>query len=293
VIVRSMTGYGRAATAVDRGPPGTRVTVEIRSTNHRGFDAKIRSDEPDAYCDAEMTRALRAVVERGAVTVGIHGERPGSGGLDVDRIRDTLAALERIRREAALPVPVDLATVSAFLSMADGGRSALHGEDMWSVLRPAFDAALAELLETRAREGAALRADMVSRLNHFQTVAEAIDAAVKPIPARFAHRLQERLAALHDAPGFDAGRVAQEVALMAERLDVSEELVRLRVHLDRFRDLLDADGSVGRKLDFVIQEMGREINTIGSKAQDAIVASQVIDGKAELEKIREQAQNIE
>jgi uncharacterized protein (TIGR00255 family) len=288
-----MTGYGRGSTAVDRGSSGTRLTVEIRSTNHRGFDAKIRSDEPDAYCDAEITRALRAVVERGAVTVGIHGERPAGGGLDLDRIRDTHTVLERIRREAGLEAPVDLATVGAFLSVADRGRSALHGEEMWRVLRPAFEAALSELLATRAREGTALRIDLLSRLSQVRTITEAIESAVKPIPARFAHRLEERLAALHGAPGFDPGRVAQEVALMAERLDVSEELVRLRVHLDHFRDLLEADASVGRKLDFVIQEMGREINTIGSKAQDATVASQVIDGKAELEKIREQAQNIE
>ena len=97
-----MTGYGHASAPVDRGPPGTRVTVEIRATNHRGFDLKIRSDEPDAYCDAEITRALRNVVERGAVTVGVHGDRPVGGGLDVDRIRDTHAALDRIRREVGL-----------------------------------------------------------------------------------------------------------------------------------------------------------------------------------------------
>ncbi len=291
--MRSMTGYGRAAAGVGETSSSGRLTVEVRSVNHRGLDVKIRSDRSDAYCDVEITRAVRAIVDRGTVTIGIRDERPGGGALDVDRIRRTHAALERIRREADLPTPVDLATVAAFLSDAGTGENPLHGEDMWRVLRPIVEAALAELLETRNREGAALRADLAARLAHFDAIVVLVESAVKPVPARFAQRLGERLAALRDTPGFDPGRVAQEVALMAERLDVTEELVRLRTHLDHFRVLLDADVPVGRKLDFVIQEMGREINTVGSKAQDALVAAQVIEGKAELEKIREQAQNIE
>jgi uncharacterized protein (TIGR00255 family) len=293
VPMRSMTGYGRAAVDADLSSTSFRLTIEIRSVNHRGFDLKIRSDEPDAYCDVEITQAVRAVVERGTVTVAVRTERPGGGVLDVDRIREMHGALERIRREAGLTVPVDLATVAAFLSDREAPRSLLRGEEMWRALHPAVDLALAQLLETRSREGGALGVDLSRRLDGFQTIVEAIELAVKPIPARFAKRLDDRLAALRDAPGFDPGRAAQEVALMAERLDVSEEMVRLRTHLDHFRELLDTEESVGRKLDFVIQEMGREINTLGSKAQDATVAAAVIDGKAELEKIREQAQNIE
>jgi uncharacterized protein (TIGR00255 family) len=183
--------------------------------------------------------------------------------------------------------------VAAFLSNREAPRPLLGGEDMWRALRPAVDAALAQLIETRAREGAALGLDLSGRAQKLQAIVEAIELAVKPIPARFARRLDDRLAALRDVPGFDPGRAAQEVALMAERLDVSEEMVRLRTHLDHFRALLRTEVPVGRKLDFVIQEMGREINTVGSKAQDAAVAARVIEGKAELEKIREQAQNIE
>lgn len=291
--MRSMTGYGRGAAVVDGAGSSIRMAVEVRSVNHRGFDLKIRSDRSDAFCDAEITRAVRAVVDRGTVTIGIRDERPAGGALDVDRIRQTHAALDRLRREAGLPEPVDLATVAAFLADAGSGGNPLHGEELWRVLRPIVDAALAELLETRAREGAALRTDLAARLDQFQEIVAAVEIAVKPVPARFAQRLGERLVALRDTPGYDPGRVAQEVALMAERLDVSEELVRLRTHLDHFRVLLDAQVAVGRKLDFVIQEISREINTVGSKAQDAAVAAQVIEGKAELEKMREQAQNIE
>jgi uncharacterized protein (TIGR00255 family) len=289
-----MTGYGQAATDSGRSGSSVRMTVEIRSVNHRGFDLKLRSDQPDGFCDAEIARAVRGRIERGTVAVSIREERSAAGSLNVGRIREIYAALERIRSEIGIVQPVDLGTVAAFLSTSDGSSgNPLRGETMWRVLQPAVEAALTELVATRTTEGQALRADLVARLAVVAKIVDAIELGVKPIPSRFARRLEERLAALRDAPGFDPGRAAQEVALMAERLDVSEELVRLRTHLEHFRGLMDQDIPVGRKLDFVIQEIGREINTIGSKAQDAAVAAHVIDGKAELEKIREQAQNIE
>ena len=288
-----MTGYGRATVDVARGASSIRVAVEIRSVNHRGFDLKIRADEPDAYCDVEIARVVHAAVERGAVTVAIRDERPSAGLLDVERIRDTRAALERIRAEAGLAAPVDLATVAAFLASTGGARALPRGEDLWQVLSAPVAAALAELGRNREREGAALRQDLVDRSARLGEVVVQIEGGVGGLPGRFAKRLEDRLAAVRDTPGFEPGRIAQEIAILAERLDVTEELVRLRTHLAHFRGLLDAAGPVGRKLDFVIQEIGRELNTVGSKAQDAGVAAAVIDGKAELEKIREQAQNME
>jgi uncharacterized protein (TIGR00255 family) len=288
-----MTGYGRASGAAQQSTGSPRFVVELRSVNHRGFDIKIRSDRPDGFCDGEIARAVRAAVERGTVTVAVREERPTTTGLDPERIRSTHRVLERLRGELGLAAPVDLATVAAFLSTHGASEMPLHGEEMWTVLRPVLETALAELGDTRAREGEALRVDLAARVARLTGIVDQVETAVAPVPARFTRRLEERLAALREMPGFEPGRIAQEAALMAERLDVSEELVRLRAHLDHIRGLLDAPGAVGRKLDFVIQEIGREINTIGSKAQDAAVAAQVIEGKAELEKIREQAQNIE
>jgi uncharacterized protein (TIGR00255 family) len=198
-----------------------------------------------------------------------------------------------LRRDAGIATPVDLATVGAFLGQTDTSENLIRGEEMWYVLRPVVEAAVADLIATRDREGAALQADLTARAEHLRDVVSRIAEAVDLVPARFARRIEERVAALRDMPGFDPGRVAQEIALMADRLDVSEELLRLATHLEHLRALLNSEGAVGRKLDFVIQEIGREINTVGSKAQDATVAAQVIEGKAELEKIREQAQNIE
>jgi uncharacterized protein (TIGR00255 family) len=283
-----MTGFGRAS--VEAGHK--RLRVEIRSVNHRGLDLKIRTREPDAFCDAEIGRAVRAAVERGAVTVHIRDESAaGSAGVDEGRVRAVRAVLERLRQELGLEAPVDLPTVAAF--MTAGAGSDLEGEALWEVLRPGVEGALAELRATRAREGAALAEDLRGRLGRLEGLVGKIRSAAAGLPERFARRLEDRMAVLRGQPGFEPARVAQEAALMAERLDVSEELVRLDTHLGHLGELTRADGAVGRKLDFVVQEIGRELNTIGSKAQDAAVAGFVIDAKAELERLREQAQNIE
>jgi uncharacterized protein (TIGR00255 family) len=283
-----MTGFGRAS--VEAG--NKRLRIEIRSVNHRGLDLKIRTREPDAYCDTEIGRAVRAVVERGAVTVYVRDESPvGAAGVDEDRVRATHAVLERLRQELELETPVDLATVAAFMTSASGPD--LEGEPLWEAMRPGVEAALAELRATRGREGAALAQDLRGRIGLLRDLVGRIKTAAAELPERFARRLEDRLAGLRGQPGFEPGRLAQEAALMAERLDVNEELVRLETHLGHLDELTRADGAVGRKLDFVVQEVGRELNTIGSKSQDAAIAALVIDAKAELERLREQAQNIE
>jgi uncharacterized protein (TIGR00255 family) len=288
--VLSMTGFGRASVDVDadRG----RLRVEIRSVNHRGLDLKVRAPQPDAFCEAEIGRAVRAAVERGSVTVHIREEaQPARAGIDDRRARDVYAALEKLRGELGITEPVGLAAVAAFMSTAGG--AGLEGEALWEALRPGVETALAELVATRKREGAALAEDIGGRVARLGALVGQIRAAAVALPERFARRIEERLAGLREQPGFEPGRVSQEAALMAERLDVSEELVRLETHLQHLSELVRAPGAVGRKLDFVVQEVGRELNTIGSKAQDAGVAALVIDGKAELERLREQAQNIE
>lgn len=290
-----MTGFGRAVVDGEaRAPgPGARWVVEIRSVNHRGFDLKVRGPDVDPSLEAEIARAVRTVVERGTVTVAIHEERTLPVGLDVARIREVLGALESIRAEARIAAPVDLATVAAFLACDPGTSGGPPPETMAAPIRRGIARALDELVATRTTEGAALAADLGGRLERMGGLVRSIEEAARDLPARFGRRLKERLATLHGSPGFDAGRVAQEIALLADRLDVSEELVRLRTHLEQLGALLGSPGSIGRKLDFVIQEAAREVNTIGSKAQDAGIAGLVIDCKAELEKIREQAQNIE
>jgi uncharacterized protein (TIGR00255 family) len=286
--LHSMTGFGRAsADAGDR-----RLHVEIRSLNHRGLDLKIRSREADAYCDHEIGRAVRAALERGAVSVQLRDEsRADAAGLDEPRVRAVHATLERLRQDLEIEEPVSLATVAAFLNAGTG--DPLAGERLWEVLRPAVSAALSDLRVARAREGEVLAKDLAAHHRRIADLARDIDARAVALPQAFARRLQERLSALGAQAGLDPTRLAQEVALLAERLDVTEEIVRLGAHLTHFADLLAGGGPVGRKLDFVIQEIGRELNTIASKAQDAGISTLVIEAKATLEKLREQAQNVE
>ncbi len=285
-----MTGFGRAVVETDAGRG--RLRIEIRSVNHRGLDLKVRAPQPDAFCEAEIGRAVRAAVERGSVTVHIREEAPAArAGIDEGRVRQVHATLEKLRGELGITEPVGLAAIAAFISTGGGG--GLEGEALWEALRSGVEKALAELVTTRRREGAALTEDIQARLARLGELVAKIGAAAAALPERFARRIEERLAALKGQPGFEPARVAQEAALMAERLDVSEELVRLDTHLGHLAELARAPGAVGRKVDFVVQEVGRELNTIGSKAQDAGVAGLVIEGKAELEKLREQAQNIE
>ena len=280
-----MTGFGRGS--VDAGE--RRLRVEIRSVNHRGLDLKIRSGESDAFCDSEIARAVRGSVERGAVTVLIRDESAAaSAGIDAARVRALYGVLEQLRQELKIDEPVTLGTVGAYLGASHG--SALSGESLWELLRPAVATALKELTAMRTREGAALAVDLAARRSRLRELAAILRARAATLPEKFAQRLQERLAGL---VAIDPGRLAQEVALMAERLDVSEELVRLETHLEHLGEILKGEGAVGRKLDFVVQEIGRELNTVASKAQDAEMAAVVIDAKAELEKLREQAQNVE
>jgi uncharacterized protein (TIGR00255 family) len=286
--MNSMTGFGRAAvTAGSR-----RFAVEIRSVNNRGIDVKVRGREVDASCEIEIIRAVRAAVERGAVGVSVREEGGAAMALNADRVRAVHASLESLRQELAVPGVVDLHTVAAFLG--DGTAGEGGSSPGWEVLRPAVGEALSGLLAMRAGEGRALQADLRARLDRLAATVSAIASASSSLPTRAARRLQERLVALAAEVTLDPARLAQEVAVLAERLDVSEELVRLGTHLDHLTRLMAGEGgAAGRKMDFVIQEIGRELNTVGSKVQDAEIAGLVIDGKAELEKIREQAQNIE
>src|SRR5262245_60744429 len=204
-----MTGFGRASVeAGDR-----RLRIEIRSVNHRGLDLKIRTREPDAYCDTEIGRAVRAVVERGAVTVYIRDESPAaSAGVDEARVRAVHQVLERLRQELKLDVAVTLDTVAAF--MTAGGGPDLEGESLWEALRPGVTAALGELRATRGREGAALAQDLRARIARLKALVAEIRTASAGLPDRFARRLEDRLAVLRGQAGFEPGRLAQEAALM-------------------------------------------------------------------------------
>jgi uncharacterized protein (TIGR00255 family) len=285
----SMTGFGRAAGET----AGRRVVVEIRSVNHRTLDVKLRS-RLAAACEIEIIRAVRAALGRGAVQVSVEEDLAGRpAAASSERVRAVHRQLIQLRDELGLAGPVDLATVASFLRLE---RETPAAEPLaWAELQPLLAGALAALQEMRAREGQLLEADIRRRAQRLGQIIAALEGQAATLSERAADRLSERLRLLAP-PGVDPARLAQEVALLADRLDVSEELARLGAHRTRLEQLLDDATSVespGRTLEFLIQELARELNTLGVKAQDVGVSALVIEGKAELEKVREQAQNIE
>jgi uncharacterized protein (TIGR00255 family) len=285
-----MTGYGRGAAS----EAGVAATVEVRAVNHRFLDLKLRGTTlPSAIEDAISAR-VRGAIDRGAITISVHVTRAiAAGELAIDpaaarRVHEVLTATAT---QLGIPGP-DLALVLAQpgVIVAEAG-----GEADPPVLA-ALDRALAQLAQMRTAEGTALAAELATRLDELATIRTTLATLAASVPAHVARRLTDRVRKLLDDVGagtIEPARLAQEVALLADRADVTEELVRLASHLDQARALLAASGAVGRRLDFLVQELARELNTIGSKSVLAEITAAVVEGKAVLEKIREQIQNVE
>jgi uncharacterized protein (TIGR00255 family) len=290
--MRSMTGYGRGA--VERGE--VHATVDVRSVNHRFLDLKLRGGQLPAAVEDAIAARVRAALERGAVAIAVHlrGGAPGGARIDGAAAVRAHRMLAELAARLAVPGP-ELALVLAQPGVVTT-EDALDDAGGAAVLA-ALDAALVQLDAMRAAEGAALAAEIARRLDELVALRAQIAALAAGVPQQVARRLTERVRRLVDDAGagsaVDAGRLAQEIAVLAERADVTEELVRLASHLDQARALLGATGAVGRRLEFLVQEIGRELNTIGAKAPAAEISTAIVDAKAALEKIREQVQNIE
>jgi uncharacterized protein (TIGR00255 family) len=286
-----MTGFGRGV--AESG--GQRATVDVRAVNHRFLDVKLRGTPVAPAIEEAISGKIRASIERGAVAVSVHVAREsGAAGMRIDTeiAERVYRELAQLAARLALPKPelaLVLAQPGVVVSEERGGADA---DDERPVLA-ALEAALVQLGAMRVTEGKALAAEMRARIEELTAARTAIAALAGAVPQQVSRRLQERLKRLLDDAEIDPARLAQEVALLADRADVTEELVRLASHLDQARALVDGDGAVGRRLDFLVQEIGRELNTIGSKSTVAEMSAAVVEAKAVLEKVREQVQNIE
>lgn len=283
----SMTGFGRAEGLVGGCP----AAVEVRSLNHRFLELILRL--PPELSSLEMPlRALvsgRVVRGRVEVTVRLQGSlrRPR---LNLEVARACWEELRRLRRELGLqeePALAHLLGLGGVLWEAD-----LPAEAPWEELRPLVERALEDCLRMRRQEGEALGRDLAARLARLAELIEPLEPRVRGALAAYAERLRRRLRELAEGV-VPEERLLQEVATALERLDVTEELVRLREHLRRARELLDAPEPVGRRLDFLLQEMYREANTLGAKAVDASTGHAAVEIKAEIERMRQQVQNVE
>ncbi len=291
--MRSMTGYGRGSSEVS----GRRVIVEIRSVNHRFLEVKLRGAFAEAGLEQRVTALLRTYLDRGALHVTLRDEGGGAAEsirCDLSLAEAYAAALEKIRVAIGAPAGDMLALVASQPGVLSTSHATADPDELWAALEPAVVAAAKALVLSREREGAALSADLITRIDHLEAHAAALQQLTADSPQAHKKRLHDRLARLLDGADVDPQRLAQEVALFADRVDVAEELTRLAAHLQEARRLVAVEKAPsGRRLDFLTQELHREINTIGSKSQSAACAARVVEAKAELERLREQVQNVE
>jgi uncharacterized protein (TIGR00255 family) len=289
-----MTGYG-----VGDGPvAGGRLQIEIRTVNHRHFNAQVRAPLALQGLEGAVRDRLRSRIERGHINVGMRWieEPPQSHGVirvDMDRARALLEAVEEMRGELNLAGTVDLAFLARQPGvLRDEGPEDAPGIDEGEVFA-VLDGAIAGLLAMRAQEGAALARDLTHRLDRLSEALEVIRARAPERLIQERDRLRLAVRELMEGKEPDPDRLAQEIALMAARLDIAEEIVRLETHIRTAREILGGTDPGGRRLGFLGQEMLREINTIGSKANDAAIGQAVIGMKEELERFREQLENVE
>lgn len=290
-MIYSMTGFGRATASAD----GTDVTVEVRSVNSRYCEVTVRAPRGLAEHEPEIQTRARDVLDRGKVNVNVQAQRAaGTAPLRVDAaaVAAYRRLLDEMRKAAGITEPVALEHVLKFPDVLVATEEGDDAAGLWEATQAALAEALGAMQAMRRQEGEALAADLRARLDAIESELDAVEANA---PARIeAARtaMQERIADLLGDERVDRDRLELEIALLADKLDVNEECVRLRSHLVLFRDALAEGGPVGRRLNFLAQEFNREINTIASKANDPGIAHRAVTMKEELEKIREQVQNV-
>jgi uncharacterized protein (TIGR00255 family) len=295
--MRSMTGYGVGEAPIDSAAePSGKLTVEIRAVNHRYLDVRVRapSQLPDLANAVELLARERLSRGRFDISVRVEGSALGAVTIDRARARSVFASLKSLRDELAPNETVPLSLLGTvpdlFVPSIDQ-----HGEAVRTSLAAAFDAAHRSLDAMRLREGLALGDDLVRRLTTIRKLAHTVGERSPHVIDQYKKRIKERAERLRSASDVDvdSGRLEQEIAMFADRIDVCEELTRLESHTSHFESLLASSESVGRRLDFLLQEMAREANTIGAKSQDVGIAHAVVELKAEIERMREQVQNVE
>lgn len=292
-MIRSMTGYGRGQQTLG----GMDITVEIRSVNHRYYEYSSRLPRVYGFLDERLKGYLQKAVSRGKVDVGVWIDTVDAPGSEVvvnhALAEGYLKALHELAQTYGLRDDVSVNTLSRFPDILTVRKAAEDEEAIWEAVRQVADEALAGFVAMREREGARLREDVLARRQTILRAVEQVEARSPEIVREHMAKVEARMKELLSTATVDEQRLLTEAALFADKTATAEETVRLRSHLDQLETLVNASEPVGRKLDFLVQEINRETNTIGSKVQDVELARVVVDVKAEIEKIREQIQNLE
>ncbi len=292
-MLKSMTGFGSAqASAGDES-----VSVEVRSVNHKFCEVKVRCPRELVGIEQLAQKMVKATVARGAVDVAIRRVAKSASGVtpvvDVALAREYYRVHSQLARELGLPDEVRLQFIASQPQVIRIEEMQMNLEQFQSAVEVALSTALESLVRMRTTEGQAIAQDLQRRLSAIQSAVVEVRPLVEQSLESYRTRLRQRVAELIGDAAIDAQRIAQEVVIFAERTDVAEELTRLDSHVGQFRSLFSLAEPSGRKMDFLVQEMNREINTIGSKSQSSEIANRVVLIKTELERIREQVQNIE
>ena len=291
-MVKSMTGYGRCENIAH----GKKITVEIKSVNHRYLDLAVKLHSSYGYLEDRIKKEVQKSVSRGKVDLYLHIEnQEGEKTMSINEsfAKNYCNALRQLKKTLGLPGRVDVALLSRNNEIFQYQKPEEDPEQLWEDVKEALDSALSDFVAMRGREGERLAEDLNARGAYILSIVEQIENENPRIVKDYEERLLEKIRETLGDTQMDESRVLTEVAVFADRVSFNEEVVRLKSHFKELANLLSKDEAVGRKLDFLLQEMNREINTTGSKCNDITVSRMVVDVKAELEKIREQIQNIE
>ncbi len=294
-MIKSMTGFGRCETVID----GREISVEIKSVNHRYFEFSCRTPRGYAFLDDKLKSYVNSRVSRGKidvfVSIGANEETPSEVTVNHQLVSGYLNAMHEICENHNVEDDVTVTLLSRFPDVFTVHKAAEDEEKIIADVLSATQTALDSFVSMRETEGEKMKADILSRANTILSIVGEIEERSPKTVVEYENRLKERIEQTLASYNMeiDEQRILTEVAIFADKVAVAEETVRLRSHFEQLSQFLEYNEPVGRKIDFIIQEMNREANTIGSKVQDAELAHKVVEIKSEIEKIREQVQNIE
>ncbi len=292
-MIKSMTGFGRAQETID----GMSITVEIKSVNHRYFDFSSRVPRVYGFLEEKLKSYIQSYVSRGKLECYVQIE-----ALEIEdcvvSVNHSLAAgyidaLKELADRYSLTDDITVTSVAKYHDIFSVHKTEADEERIWNAVKSVTDKALASFISMREREGEKLKNDILSRCDIILENVKFIEERSPQTVIEYNSKLLERMKGVLEDVQVDEQRLLTEAAIYADKIAVAEETVRLRSHIEQMHEFMDSEIAIGRKTDFLIQEFNREANTIGSKAQDVEIARKVIDIKAEIEKIREQVQNIE
>ena len=292
-MIKSMTGYGSAKGIVE----GLQITVELKSVNNRYLDASVRLPRSFLFAEDTVKSAVQRHITRGKVDVFVSVDSTEAGDMTVKvneaLLRGYLEALRHIAAEYGLQDDATALSLSRFPDVLTVEKKDLDADAIAAGIETIAEKALEDFDAMRIREGAKLREDVLARLETIEALVETVERESPKTVAEYRARLEAKMAEVLGTAGIDENRILAEAAIFADHIAVDEETVRLRSHMSQLKTMIDGSSPTGRKIDFLIQEFNREANTIGSKCQNSDIAHVVVDLKSEIEKIREQIQNIE